>query len=610
MSRLTLTAFSLFTLVGTAFSQQTMTIDFAYPTSTYSGSDIWVTFENSFSGATGIAGTYVNGISGLTESLNVIYSGTYQYVQSGSTYTSGQTSYWTQSLNLAQLSTGVTFTSGQSMRAYISIGSPLVFSGSGVTGGLLSFGAPSYSNPSDPNWNIRWDVAEITISNPASTGDQGDVTAINGIAIPMQMTSYTTSGSVAYTTQTSTNFNALLQALNGPGGYYEQNAANNTNPGVTPSNPYVTGTNGEFIRAIGLNNGAHAEATQSAITGGTAYASNDNAVATIGANNTFGNYVNSLAQNGTTTPLADRQVNVIGGNFYAFSSTLSGVAWDPNGTYSATWTNASSGTSSGTFSQITVGGTGSALQVSGDFLVNSNSIGSFTVIIPPDNVVTGSGTSNYILTNTITAGDPSANYGLIFKFTPTGGSEMTFYNYNDFVAAVNRADALNNGQGAALIQQVFHDLSAGMNFGLVGSTAIDPITGQNLNDEGSQAWTDVWETIAHGGSYDFSGTTYTQANAPTLPLYEAAQGSSNGYYNQWAALIYASSTTAYGNPYSDYLQAVDVNLQGTGTNFNISHTTITLFPDEVPEPSTYALIIIAVGAFLVASWKLPRSMAK
>lgn len=581
-----LAGIALFATCGFTFAQS-LNLTFTN-SSAYSNDDIWITFQTS--NPSSINAT-VNG-----SPLNMIYSGTYQYLDSGTMVTSTQTSYWSESMNLTQLTagTGLNFVTAPSVRAYVSYASPLTFSGSGVNGGLLSFGSPSYSSTADPNYLKRWDVFELTVT--PSPNDQGDITAINGMAIPMRMTSYINSTPVQ-STQTTTNFNQLLSNLES---YQTANAANNV------SNLPTTVTNsGTFTRIVGINNGAQSSATVTGSGNSTVYSSGTSGGgATIGANADFGAYVNHIQSSNITTPLKFDTAAVISGTNYGFNATLSGTTWNPSGTYTATWTGGGTNayTYTGSLGSITTSGTGAALKVEGDFTANGTTTGQFSVLLPPD-VKTGSAdTSNYLQSATIYAGTAVANFGLIFTYSSgTAGTPMTYYNVDDFVYAVGLDNA---GQGLPLIQQVFHDLASGLNFGLVGSDVIDPLSNMSFNDEGSEYWT-MWETLKNGGTvitttgtWSFSGDPGT-TNPGTMPFYADAQGSANGYYNQWAALIYNSSTTAYGNPYSDYLQEVDVNLLSSPeqNTYNITSVNVTFLPDgaPIPEPSVVALFAVGGG---------------
>lgn len=597
--RLLLTSI-LLASAGSIFAQS-LNLTFSN-SSAYSNDDIWITFETAFgTGNTADVNATVNG-----SAMNFIYSGTYTYQSGTSTVTSSQTSYWSQSMNLTQLTqgTGLNFTTANSVRAYVSYGTPLTFSGSGVDGGLLSFGAPSYVNTNDPNYNKRWDVFELAVT-PAP-GDQGDITAINGMAIPMRMTSFIGSAT-SQSVQTTTNFDTLKTAL---AAYQTANAANNVSGLPTIVNN--SGTSGtDFTRIVGINNGAQAGATVTGTGANTVYSSGTSGGgATIGANADFGNYVNAIHSGTITTPLQFATAAVVSGTNYGFNAVLSGTAWNPNATYTSSWTQVSgtsSYTVSGTLGSITTSGTGAALVVSGDFTANGATTGKFSVIVPPD-VKTGSAaTSNYLQSATIYAGTALANFGLIYTYSSgTAGTPMTFYNANDFVTAVGKDNA---GQGTALIQQVFHDLAAGLNFGLVGSNVIDPLSGETFNNEGSLVWTE-WETLKNGGTVITTTGTWSLTGAPgtqnpgQMPFYADAQGSADGYYNQWAAIIYNSSTSAYGNPYSDYLQPVDVNLLASPgqSSYNITSVNVTFLPDgsPVPEPGALAFLGLAGALGFVA----------
>jgi hypothetical protein len=121
--------------------------------------------------------------------------------------------------------------------------------------------------------------------------------------------------------------------------------------------------------------------------------------------------------------------------------------------------------------------------------------------------------------------------------------------------------------------------------------------------------------ITATGTWSLTGAAGTQIPqvaglAPgQMPFYAIAQGTSNGHYNQWASEVYANSPTAYGNPYSDYLQPVDVNvLSTTGTSYNLTRVEVTILPDNIapiPEPTSVALLAVG-GATLGLAWSRRR----
>ncbi|MEI8312078.1 MAG: hypothetical protein WCH98_15110, partial [Verrucomicrobiota bacterium] len=244
-----------------------------------------------------------------------------------------------------------------------------------------------------------------------------------------------------------------------------------------------------------------------------------------------------------------------------------------------------------------------------------------------------------LLSSFLYASDASANYGGIFEFTPMSAvssgtlmSTSTYLNYQDFTSAIQLASgslvpeiATNTPTaGQQMISQVVHDVSAGYNLGMVSSTVIDPATGTSFNNEGSLIWTSVWEAIKLGGlsgSVNYNGTMYvsgTGASSGTvlyigdMPLYDGLQPGGS-YYNQWAYQIYQSSTSGYGNPYSDYLQSVDVNLLASPYStpaYNITDVVVTILPFSVPEASTWMLLLAAGAAYVLMKFRKKQQTAK
>jgi len=632
---------------GASLEAQSLNLQFDN-SSTWSDSDVYFTFFDAHDATGGAASGTLPGFvatwgqGGTGASISTIYSGTYTYqsVVSESltaststtatiTSTSSQKSYWTDSITLADLKAngGVNVTTANSTRVYVTLGNALNLSTTlplGPNGGALSFGTPSLSSMADPNWNVRWDVFEMTVT--PTYGDQGDVTAINSTAIPLKLQSFTSASSTtaAQTAQTSSNYGNYVDAANA---YVTANAGNNTITssvsGSTVTVPGYVTNNGTFLRVEGINNGQQATSVTSPGTtaGALQYSSSPTGVAQIGANATFGDYVKYLYNTGTSTPLADSQVTSVGGTNYGFGASVSAVTWNSGQTVSASWlANGGSYYSSGTLTPITTGGTGAAVQLSGSFTANGASIGTFKVILPPDNVGAAvSSTSNFLQSAVTYAADPGANFGLIFEYTPVGGVTSTYLDYNEFVNAVNQQNTSGSsnvaGQAGALMRQVFHDYGAGMAFGLIGSAAIDPITGTAFGVEGSQVWTDIWEKLAGGGTIVYNGATYDKSNAPSMPLFgelwggTSATSGSLANYNQWAALAYESSTTVYGSPYSDYLQSVGFNLLSeNGTSYDVDHVTVTVLGTEaVPEASVCLLVVLAGLALFIVHRKFPRT---
>lgn len=606
-------------------SAQPLQINF-FNSSTYSSDNVWLTFLTAYDqgGTTqtgnnpGIAGTFANG--GGT--LDMLWSG--NNTVSGTLYNNGGLAYSSVSYTLNQImnpgtgpGTGVQVDYMYSGRIFVSLGNPMAVTG---TNGIFNFGTPSPNNPSDPNFGTRWDIIEIARDgNPA---DQGDLSAINAYGIPMQLQTYGTNVNGGASTQlqtryTTVNAPALSAALIN---LANSNTANNPAPynagaSGTLQNNYVAvmNNNGGTVRIVSPDEGAAAAASSTVGVSGTIYSPNTaSGNATIGSGPTFGDYVQHVHSNGVLTNISGQYANNgtgAAGGTWTFTGVADAVALGTlgtssqlnitNGTVSATWTNASGATVSGVAAVDT---TAAAIRWSGGIAnAAGNSLGIATVYIPPDSNVGGTN-ANYLQSASIyhAAWD---NYGVIFQWTPvtgtvsgttTFGPTQTYLNYNDFISAANGTAASDNLGN--VFSQVAHDLFAGYNYGLVGSTVADVTNGgTSYNDIGSEGWT-AWENLIKSGTYTGS-----------LPLLYDQLQPGGTYYNQWAKLVYeygGGTEASYGFPYSDYLEDPLIQtaeyLNGSGT-YDVNILNITILPDSfvIPEPSTIALLLLGGGAFLL-----------
>lgn len=632
---------ALLAVAGVSTQAQTLNLQFSNSSNLYSNNDIWITFTTGQQGYEFTASYGSTVLSNVGTPQGMYWSNSYQYwvppsgSVSGSYVNSAANLWMSEPIQLSSLinAGGLTVTKADSVRAYVSLGSAMTVLPTGTGESVLYnnsmavFGQPSISNTSDPNYNIRWDLFEIAVTPAVS--DQGDVTAINATAIPMKMESFTaTSSTPVQSIQTSSNYAALLAAAQE---YYNANAANNTNPQL-PTNPMVmNGTN--FLRAMGITNGQQAASAVTPDGNGFIYTSagGAGAVATIGVNATFGDYVAYVHDNNITTPLVNAAVQAYDGSYnYGFYGSAYTASWNSGQVVSASWQIYDGGNtywSSGTLTSQVTGGTGAAVVVEGDFIqtvaapggsfTNLGTLGRYKMILPPDYTnPTGQDYANYLQSAILYSGAQASNFGVIFEYTPfdvnsgTFLTTSTYLNYSDFVAAAEHFSATvpsgSSLNADTVMSKVVHDLASGYNFGLIGSTVVDPATGLTFNDEGSEIWTFVWAKLTGGAtSTVYNGTTFNSSTLGVMPLFEALQ-EDNPYYNQWAKLIYDSSASAYGGTYSDYLQTVLVNLLAAPnqTEYNIDHVTLTILDVNtvVPEASAVTLLLVAG-----AGWMLTRS---
>lgn len=637
-------AAACFPILAASASAQTLNLQFSNSSVQYLDSEIFFTFTLGQQGYefTGSYGSTV--LSNVGTPQGMYWSNSYQYWNPSSTSFQNSTAnlWFSDPISLQDLNAagGLKVTKGDSVRAYVSLGSPLnvipTTSGTDtlINSSMATFGAPSVTSTVDPNYNIRWDIFEFTVT--PSLGDQGDLTSINATAINMRVESWVAGGTApAQQVQTSNNFNDLMIAAQS---YYNSNTANNTNPQVQPINPMVM-NNGTFLRALGITNGQQAGYVPTPSGSGFIYtpAPGAGAVATIGANATFGDYVAYVHDNSIVTPLTNPAVQPYSGTYsYAFSGSTYTQAWTASQVVSASWQiYGTAGTfwSEGTLTPQITGGTGAAIVLEGEFIqtvaaaggsfTTTGTLGKYKMILPPDYISTTT-FSNYLQSSVLYSGAQAANYGYIFEYTPyefsssTYLSTSTYLNYNDFVAAAEHfADSQPDGSelnADTVMSKAVHDLAAGYNFGLIGSTVVDPATGLTFNDEGSEIWTMVWAKLQAGGATvtTYNGTTYMSSTLGAMPLYSALQPDSP-FYNQWAEMIYESSQTAYGGTYSDYLQPVDVNLLGSPNqvSYNIDHVTLTILDTTVvPEASAVSLLVLAGAGFWFSKARAKRRRAE
>lgn len=619
--------------------------------STYADSDIYFLFStgithtatsgNVTSTYANISGTILASGSFVAQELSGTLSAGGQYWTQGNIY-SGTSSAFTGryvGYTLEQLKGGIELAYADSVTAYVSLGTPMFLTGTAGQGSIETFGTPSLTALNDPNAAVRWQPFEITrtstyVSGSSTNGLQGDqanVTAINAYAVPIQMQSFSGTSGMGTPLQTVRTVgpglggnslqNSLVNLANA-------NTGNSSNWGAisaTFPNWQVTGSmsgtgpvlapNGAFLRQVGPSSGATgilATATlgpgstglvplPGGIGGGTYFTNNtgtviNNAAASSnGPYPTFQNYVAYVAtgNSGTAfqTPLAYQNIGSGTNVSWQYSGTATAVAFGGT-SISSTWLNrnglAFSGSNTGS---ISLSGTGYAIQISGSIFSNGSAsgtsmanttpgswVGSFVLTIPPDQTAANGGGSDTI--------------GYNQTFSLYGSTLNVAGNYIEFTDLTGTASGLTGTYlrfsdlpyDPAVWSQVAHDLGVGYALGLIGSSAEIPgyATGTSLNDMGSAGWT-AFKAIYTSGTYTGSA----------MPAYEAAWGGTHtGFYNQWSQVIYDNSQTVYGNPYSDFVQPVLLNVNNAPvTSQAIGSITIEILPDVIPEATTWTLLV-------------------
>ena len=521
----------------------------------------------------------VNGSGPMSGAINMTSGELYQTNPTG---TNVITHYNTAGLNisqsytLAELSQGVTLTKAISTNFYITEGQPLAtaYGQAGVPGqdgtGVLTFGVPStVSGPSDPNFNVKWVAGEVTLTPTA--GDYGDITAINAFNIPLQISNYqstTATGTILQTIKTQNSITspvlqqleALAQAnsANGLNGApYTGYVGNGSVSGSATWTTTVSGTGanaGEFLRQVGPPSGP----TGSTSTTGTTTTTFPSVIGPYPSYNTYVDAMAGITATGSITPTTTKiSGSIAAGENYNFiaSAAVQGSNTDASIILSGTTT--------------FLGG------LSGTQVLSSAPL---QIIVAPDTKV-GTKNANYTLSNFIYA---SALTSPSLTLTVNG-------------TATTLANFQNAAGSAAIVDQVVHDITAGYNFGLVGNTQTindmsitGTVTPVSLNDIGSAGWTAI-ESL--------KGTAPLTGDLANILFTNKGNGS-QAFYNQWAAILYNSSSSVYGFNYSDYLQSialfsdqVPAAYSNTGTTTSVGSWMVDIMPDAlVPEPGAWPLL--------------------
>ena len=374
-----------------------------------------------------------------------------------------------KTIPLGELPHGLDVHHAISLRFYVSLGSPALDASA-----FNTWGAPSLTNTSDPNWNVRWDIFEVTVTPKA--GDYGDLSTINGYAIPMMIDTFESQKPGAPGTGMSTarsyrvgNPYAALQTL------MNANSANNNYggyPPLVPANGIVT-NGGQFVRLIGPNNGGFSPT-----------------LAMGGPFPSFNGYLEKLK--GITTKLTD-------------DGEVPGHTWN-----------------------LTAGSTGSKMTLEG--VIDGTD---FAMQIDKDTNV-GTSTAMYTWSSMVymAPGPGTGNPGLHFQLGK--GKDKK---------SVTEAEIVTKFT-TATVSQIYHDLFTAYSFGLVGNQ--QKVTGWSnqkysalsLNDMGSAGWRRL---------------ALDAVPSDQIPLFSKNMLGA-GCHHEWAAKIYASSSSVYGFAYSDALQ--------------------------------------------------------
>jgi len=419
-------------------------------------------------------------------------------------------------------------------------------------------GAASANASPDPNYRVAWQPFEITYY--PTSGDQGDLTAINFFSASLKIQSF----------QSSSPTGPVLQE----GGFYPSGATigaslSNISSGPVPSggnlnNPggpaQVTNTSGDVVRYIGPSQ--FGVSTDGSWGYGT-YQGFDSYFGGAGASNAL--FSNSSAFNSVpdpgglpaTTPYTNKEVSFAFDN--SVTNTANGYALNPTGTITVVTMAYGNGGGSAPTSVTTDTYTGIT------FNVNPAGIGGASPVI--SNVA-----SQFVYQGSFTA----------FSF---GTNVYSWFGGPNFTTLSNDLSGWADPSGSPAIDivtaQIAGEIATGFAAGFVGST--NPL----IAGQPSSSW---W------------------TNSPTNAFSGATTNTNN--YNQYAAVIAsASSNTVYGMVYSDRFKPTPLinSYQLNGTNIGSWLITINdpiTAGIAVPEPSTYALL--AMGGAALAGYMIRR----
>lgn len=221
-------------------------VEFTNQNTTYGPNEMWITMV-------------------VKAGQNICFGGTTQQILFKNPAWNNSDTY---QINDPRLANGIDVYSATSLRFFVSLGKPLracVFNPVPADqqhwqpGTCDGFGGPTFTNALDPNWDVRWDIFELTVSSPRSPDDLGDLSTINGYGIPMMIDTFTLPApgapSQGLTTARSYAGTAPYAGLKK---WMKKYAANSNLGGGAPSDGFVKNKSGDFLRLIGPPNGGFA----------------------------------------------------------------------------------------------------------------------------------------------------------------------------------------------------------------------------------------------------------------------------------------------------------------------------------------------------------------
>ncbi len=353
-----------------------------------------------------------------------------------------------------------------------------------------SLSAPSPSSTVDPNYNIPYTAIELTYYGN-NVNDQGDITAINYFTAPVRITAYSSSNATGPTVGKTVGFNPSPATTAAMLADFQQITGGAANTVLTNGSGHVTRVLGPTQFGAG-----HANAAD------------------------FGGYTNLSAYFGSLTNTTTVFSNSSGFNTVPVPST--NVAYT-NANVVFVLTNQVSSTTNG----YAMNATGNILVTTLGYAVGGTPISTNSQTF--SNVV-------FQVTPGTNQSDLAAAFTYYGDYSPANGSTNIslggagWLDFSNFVTS----NGFVNGGGTPAAQIVYAqipgEISTGYDAGLPGSTNIvDQYPGIPLGELPSGDW---W-------------------NLTNIVLFSDIQ-STNGYYNEYANIIYQySSNSVYGMTYSD-----------------------------------------------------------
>lgn len=498
-------------------------------------------------------------------------------------------SYFSEIYQITDLAAGVELSAAPSTRIYVSLGQALDPKPSSTTPSspFSDFGSPSLTATADPNWNVRWDFFETTLSTPRSASDYGDLSVINQFGIPLQIDTYKsatdlTPANLLQSARTAQDPAALQQQLTAlaalhvgnndfvelPGDWHIR-----TPPGaVTAENPFPD----TFLRQVGPASGGTEPEWIGPFPSMNDYAAYiDNGGGTPKSAPLTGttSVKDTLQQAYTMTTTAARsETNALAG--IRVSGTIETSTWDA---LASTW------------NPPTTDGKTYEMRIALDSNV-------------------GTPSADYSLSNALYGSAWQDNSGISYWITDQ--AITTPVTQQAFLASVSS----NSTMALQTVNQWMQNVFVGYNFGLVGndqtvsglSTSAPHLSGVSLNDMGSAGWADLKLLIDQG----------LLANSH-VPFFTLTDSESRPLYNQWAKIVFDQSETAYGTQYSDMFQPLlalytyQSNIVGNeyqSTAENVLSWQVTILADHVPEPGAFASAALALG--VLGAISLPRTRCR